>query len=153
MDPTQHRLKATAVVWMWNILWKVHVLGACIHVVGAILKVSGNFRRWEMIIERNGSLGTDPQGYLVLAPRVPLSVQCLSAMSWRIFSVICPCQEGGTMCWTLWNCDPKWMSPSLSCSPRSFGHGCGKMTNTENWYQKWGCCCCRSGLRMFGGVG
>lgn len=56
------------------------MLGACIHVVGAILKVSGNFRRWEMIIEENGSLGTDPQGYLVLALPVSLSVQCLSVM-------------------------------------------------------------------------
>lgn len=34
-----------------------------------------------MTIEGNGSLGTDPQGYLVLAPPVSLSVQCLSVMS------------------------------------------------------------------------
>lgn len=81
MNPTQHRTESYCCGLNVKHSMKVRVLGACIHVVGAILKVSGNFRRWEKIIERNGSLGTDPQGYLVLAPPVPLSVQRLSAMS------------------------------------------------------------------------
>lgn len=55
VNPTQHRTESCYCGLNVKHSMKVRVLGACIHVVGAILKVSGNFRRWEKIIERNGS--------------------------------------------------------------------------------------------------